>query len=179
MLAVILATACLASSQALAAAPMDAKAKERARLEELFIWKTSEELKLAPATEQKYNETIKALNVRRREANAKMDAALSALAKAKSKAEAEKALAEHKAALRDVQSTQTAEIDKLRPLLGPEKLAQYIVVKSSILEKLKSMLAAPAPAPATAPASAPTEQPAPDTNEIPAPAVAASPTKKK
>jgi Spy/CpxP family protein refolding chaperone len=133
--------------------------KERTRLEELFIWKTSEELRLAPADEQKFTDAIHDLNKKRKEANAKMDAALTALASAKTKVEAEKALASHRAALRDSQGVQNAELDRLRPLLGPEKLARYVVAKNSILEKLKSMLAAPqtigvqAPAPASAPVS--------------------------
>lgn len=120
-------------------------AKERNRLEELFIWKTSEELRLAPNEEQKFTEAIHQLNQRRKEANAKMDAALSALSAAKTKVEADKALTAHRAALKDMQAAQTAELDKLKPLLGSEKLAQYIVVKNSILEKLKTMLAQPAP----------------------------------
>ena len=140
----------LATSSALAGS--EPSAKERSRLEELFIWKTSEELRLAPLEEQKFTEAIHVLNKRRRDANAKMDAALIALSKAKTKAEAEMALATHRAALRDVQAVQAAEIDRLRPLLGPVKLAQYIVAKSSILDKLKSMLAAPPIPVATAPA---------------------------
>lgn len=152
-IAVIGAAATVAAEAAFAA---PAPSKERSRLEELFIWKTSEELKLAPAVEVKFTETIHSLNSRRREANAKMDAALASLAQAKTKADAEKALNAHRAALREVQAVQSAEIDKLRPLIGPEKLAQYIVVKSSILEKLKSMLAAPTAPPSAASASGPT-----------------------
>ena len=135
----------------------DSTSKERSRLEELFIWKTSEELKLDPKVEIKFTETIHSLNTRRRAANTKMDAALASLAQAKTKDQAEKALNAHRAALREVQAVQTTEIEKLRPLLGPEKLAQYIVVKSSILEKLKTMLAAPGPqAPQAPPAQAST-----------------------
>lgn len=137
-----------------------ANLKERSRLEALFIWKTSEELKLDPATEQKFTEIIQSLNTRRRDANAKMDSALVSLSQAKSKADAEKALRAHRSALREVQAVQTAEIDKLQPLLGPEKLAQYITAKASILDKLKTMLSAPgtatsAPSAAAAGASAP------------------------
>lgn len=138
------------TTYAVPAVPAGASSKERSRLEELFIWKTSEELKLPPSSEQKYAETIHSLNSRRREANSKMDEALASLAQVKTKAETEKALAAHRAALREVQAVQTAEIDRLRPLLGPEKLAQYIVVKSSILEKLKTMLAAPGAGPTSA-----------------------------
>jgi hypothetical protein len=120
-----------------------ADSKERARLEELFIWKTSEELKLQPSDELKFTDVVHDLNKRRREANARMEDALGALASAKTRAESEKALAAHRAALRETQAVQTAELDRLRPLLGSEKLAKYIVAKSEILEKLKTMLAAP------------------------------------
>lgn len=151
----LIAAVVLGVSLARAAAPQTqaADSKERARLEELFIWKTSEELKLTPADEQKFTSAIHDLNKRRRDANAKLDAALATLAAAKTKAEAEKALVAHRAALRETQAVQTAELDRLRPLLGSEKLAKYIVAKSSILEKLKTMLAAPATLPAPAPAT--------------------------
>lgn len=122
--------------------------KERSRLEELFIWKASEELKLPPQDETKFTEIIKALNVSRRAAGDEMDAAYKDLDAAKTKAEAEKAVARHRAALKQVQAVQTAELDKLKPLLGPEKLARYLVVKNTLLEKLKTMLS-------SAPASTP------------------------
>lgn len=158
----VAALAALSATASWAAAPQSpaADSKERARLEELFIWKTSEELRLAPADEQKFTEAIHDLNQRRRAANARMDAALAALASAKTKAETDKALSEHRAALRDTQAVQTAELDRLRPLLGSEKLAKYIVAKSSILEKLKSMLAAPGALPAPAAVQASSEAPA-------------------
>ncbi|MES2962255.1 MAG: hypothetical protein V4760_00085 [Bdellovibrionota bacterium] len=120
--------------------------KERSRLEELFIWKASEELKLPPADDTKFTEIIQSLNVSRRAAGDEMDAAVKGLGEAKTKIEAEKALVRHRAALKQVQSVQTAELDKLKPLLGPEKLARYLVVKNALLEKLKTMLSAPAPA---------------------------------
>lgn len=128
---------------------MDSAAKERSRLEELFIWKTSEELKLEAKEELKFTETIRTINARRRAANVKMDQAVNELTKVKSKADADKALAAHHAALREIQSVQNDEVAQLKKLLGSEKAAQYLVVKSAILEKLKTMLSAPAPAPAS------------------------------
>lgn len=156
---VCLVSAQLMSSTSLATAPQQtpaADSKERARLEELFIWKTSEELKLQPSDELKFTEVIHDLNKRRRDANVRMDNALTALNAAKTKPEFEKALSAHRAALRETQALQTTELDRLRPLLGSEKLAKYILAKSSILEKLKSMLASPGAMPAPASAAAPT-----------------------
>ncbi len=176
--AVALVCAC-ATVTALAAAPQTpaADSKERARLEELFIWKTSEELKLAPAEEQKFTDIIHDLNKRRREANARMDSAVSSLANAKTKAEAEKALGAHRAALRETQNLQNAELDRLRPLLGPEKLAKYVLAKSSILEKLKTMLAAPAPLPAATGTTSAMTLPAAAATASATPAPAPSPKK--
>lgn len=114
--------------------------KERSRLEELFIWKASEDLKLPPQDESKFTDIIKSLNVARRAAGEEMDAAYKDLEAAKTKAEAEKALARHRAALKQVHAVQTTELDKLKPLLGPEKFARYLVVKNTLLEKLKTML---------------------------------------
>lgn len=134
-----------ATSAATSVAPSDKSAKERSRIEELFIWKASEELKLSAADESKFTTIIRANNTRRRAANVKMDTALSELSKSKTKQEADKALSLHRAALRELQQLQTGEIDQLKPLLGSQKLAQYLVVKNTILEKLKVLLSAPSP----------------------------------
>lgn len=134
------------ATQTSSAALTDKSAKERQRIEELFIWKASEELKLGAAEEAKFTTVIRSYNTRRRAANLKMDEALSALANAKTKPEAEKALVAHRAALRGIQMLQTGEVDQLKPLLGAQKLAQYLTVKNTILEKLKTLLSAPTPA---------------------------------
>lgn len=153
--AVVEATPTPAAVAPQATPAIDKAAKERARIEELFIWKASEELKLSASDETKFTEIIRNFNTRRRAANVKMDEALSTLGKVKTKAEAEKALTQHRSALREMQSLQTGEIDQLKPLLGAQKLAQYLVVKNSILEKLKVLLSAPTP---TAPQAAATPE---------------------
>lgn len=152
-----------------------ADSRERARLEELFIWRVSEELRLAPTEEMKFTEAIHSINQRRREANAKMDQAVRGLSGVKTRAEAEKALSAHRAALRETQAAANAELEKLKPLLGAQKLAQYLVVKNSILEKLKEMLASPASAQASSTTSS-TTSPTASTATSPAAAHAASPT---
>lgn len=127
------------------------ESKERSRLEELFIWKTSEELKLVPAEEMKYTEIIRTLNVEKKRSAEAMDEAIRGLGQVKTKAEAEKALARHREALRKYQAVQLAELDRLRPLLGTERLARYLLVKNEITEKLKAVLTSgPTPAPVEA-----------------------------
>ena len=145
--AVVVAFCCTQMSGRAEAASDAVDSKERSRLEELFIWKASEELKLPPKEETKFNEIIHELNARRRAAGEELEVATKQLDEVKSKAEIEKALARHKAALKRIQALQLAELDQLKQLLGPEKLARYLVVKTSLLEKLKTLISSPAPTP--------------------------------
>ena len=130
----------------------------RSRLLELFIWKTSEELKLPTDVETKYGEIIRQLNERRRTNGERMEKAIArldeltkaspqtentpALAKVDSKAVA-KALDEYKKAIAELQKLQNDEISQLKAILPPEKLARYLVVKNEMTEKLKTFLSKP------------------------------------
>lgn len=142
VLILFLASCSLSSSVAHAA---DGANQERSRLDDLFIWKASEELKLPPEQEQKFTEIINDLNSRKRKATEKMEDAIRRLGAVRSRAEADKALAVHREALKEYQAVQTAELDRLKPLLGSEKLARYLVVKSELTEKLKQLLSSPKP----------------------------------
>jgi hypothetical protein len=152
-----------------------ADSKERSRLEDLFIWKVSEELKLQPAEEVKFTETIRALNIDKKKAAEQLDDASRGLSQASSKASAEKALVRYRKTLGAYQSVQLKELDRLKTLLGSERLARYIVVKNEITEKLKVLLS-----------SGPTPQPSPESSATPTPAAPpaltpamSSPTKSK
>ncbi|HVK62366.1 MAG TPA: hypothetical protein VM432_12485 [Bdellovibrionales bacterium] len=136
----------LAETPAASASPAAAakeQSKEGTRLEELFIWKASEELRLPPEQEQKFADTIRALNSRRRKASESMEQAIQALSGVKTKQEAEKLTAAYKSNLREVHAVQIAELDQLKKIIGAEKLARYLVVKNEITEKLKSLMTAP------------------------------------
>lgn len=114
--------------------------KDRARLEQLFIWKASEELKLPAEQEQKFTETLHDLSARKKKASEKLDVATRGLAAAKTKADADRAISLYRDSLKEYQAVQTAELDRLKPLLGSEKLARYLVVKSELNEKLKALI---------------------------------------
>lgn len=123
--------------------PVAAAKGERNKIEELFIWKASEELKLPPKEEQAFTDIIRELNSRRRVASEQMEAANRDLETAKTAAEADRALKTHRAVLKDIQAIQMNELDRLGKLLGPERLARYIVVKNSLTERLKNLISAP------------------------------------
>jgi hypothetical protein len=134
----------------------------RAKMLELFIWKTSDELKLPADTETKYGETIRKLNDRRRKNADRMEKAIDRLdeltrppapdiaptptpaagAKAQSK-ELEAALGEYTKAVKEFQQLQDDEIVQLKKVLSSEKLARYLVAKQELTEKLKSYLSKP------------------------------------
>lgn len=122
-----------------------ASGKHSSRLEELFIWKISEELKLTPDDEPRFAKIIRSLNTQRRKATDDMEQAVQKLQSAKTKAETEKALALHRKALAAYQESQLDELDRLKKLMGPEKLARYLIVKNQINEQLKTLLSSPAP----------------------------------
>jgi hypothetical protein len=134
-------------------------AKERSRLEDLFIWKTSEELKLPANQEQEFSDILHKLGERRRTASEKMDVAMKVMAAAKSKAESEKALTQYRLALKEFHAIQFSEIDELKKLLGVEKLSRYLVVKSELTDRLKTMLSQPQPASMPSAASGPLGNP--------------------
>lgn len=138
-----LALALLPWKTAFAGESAPATSKEGSRLEELFIWKVSEELKLPPKQEQAFADTIRDLNEKRRLANEGLSEAIRQLSRASSRAERRKALARHRAALRTYHDVQMEELDRLQRLLGDESLARYLVVKSDLSEKLKALLSSP------------------------------------
>jgi hypothetical protein len=137
----------------------------RSRLLELFIWKTSEELKLPTDVEAKFGETVRHLNERRKANTERMEKAIQRLdeltraqqepvaaaspaasptSTPKSDAKAiDAALAENRKSLQEYQKLQNDELAQLKVILTPEKLARYFVVKSELTEKLKTFLSKP------------------------------------
>jgi hypothetical protein len=113
--------------------------RERRRLEELFIWKMSEELKLSVEIETPFAEAIRALNREKSSLNQELSRALSAIEKAKSPKERETALKSYEKVWRQYGELPIKEINRMRPILGTEKLGQYLVGKSMMAEKLKAL----------------------------------------
>lgn len=128
-----------------AASDEELVAREKRRLEELFIWKMSEELKLPVETEGSFAEAIRSLNREKAKANVAVAEALNAIDKAqnsdraKSKKEIEKAVKLYESAWRQYGALPLREVSRLRAILGPEKLGRYLVAKSVMAEKLTAL----------------------------------------
>ena len=140
-------------------------AREKRRLEELFIWKMSEELKLPVETETSFAEAIRSLNREKAKANLDVAEALIAIDKAqngdraKSKVATAKAVSRYEKAWRAYGALPIREVARMRTILGNERLGRYLVAKSQMAEKLKALSAheavdaAPQVAPLVAPES--------------------------
>jgi hypothetical protein len=113
--------------------------RERKRLEEVFIWKMSEELRLSVEIETTFAEAIRALNREKYSANSEVSMALVALEKSKSPKERDQALKRYERAWRTYGELPIREVSRMRPILGVEKLGQYLVAKSQMAERLKAL----------------------------------------
>lgn len=118
-------------------------AGKRNQLEELLIWKLSDELKLSPAEEKKFAETVRALNQKKAEMNQSLQTSIEKLSKLKTAKEKEEELGRYRKALQSFGRLGEEEFDKLKPLLGGERMAQYLVIKQDLANRIKTMLVNP------------------------------------
>jgi hypothetical protein len=117
-----------------------ARAAETSRFDELVIWKITDALKLDAETEQRFDQTLRSLNARKKTAAEALDAAGNALKKTTSTKDAEQKLARYRSALASSQKLQVIEIEEVQKLLGVKKAAEYLALKSEITDKIKEAL---------------------------------------
>jgi hypothetical protein len=113
------------------------------KVEELFIWKISDELKLSIPDEKKVSDLIRTLNQKKSKSSEDLQENLKRLAEAKVLKEKEKLLLEQKRLLRTYNDLSLEEADQIQKILGVEKAAQYFVLKNDLTNKLKSVLLSP------------------------------------
>jgi hypothetical protein len=113
------------------------------RVEDLFIWKVSEELKLTVKQEGQFSAMVKDFNQRRSDLNQKIEQALASLKTVNNetnKSEAKKKLSDYKSLLSQYQKLALSEVDKAEAVLGTEKAARYFVIKADLTAQLKNAL---------------------------------------
>lgn len=115
----------------------------RNRVEELFIWKVSDELKLSVPEEKSFAEMIKGLNQRRSLVNESLQDILKQLSESKTTKEKEKLLSDQKRQLRNYNELSLEEADRVQKLFGIDRAAQYFVLKNDLTNRLKTVLASP------------------------------------
>lgn len=121
--------------------------EKRNQLEELLIWKMSDELKLTAQEEKKFSEVLRHLNDRKSTLNNSLKDSLVKLKQSSSK-EQEKELKRYRQVLSDYNRLSLEEFDSLQPLLGTERMIKYLDIKQDLANRIKSMLLAPEGAPA-------------------------------
>lgn len=118
-------------------------AEKRNQLEELVIWKMSDELKLNSTEEKKFTEIVQSLNQKKAQANQAMQASLEKLGKLSTIKEKEEELSRYRKNLQNYGRIAEEEFDRLKPVLGPEKMIQYLQIKQDLTNRIKMMLSKP------------------------------------
>ncbi|KHD89844.1 MAG: hypothetical protein OM95_01940 [Bdellovibrio sp. ArHS] len=118
-------------------------AEKRNQLEELLIWKMSDELKLTPVEEKKFTDLVKELNRKKSDLNHEMQLSIEKMQKATTTKVKEDELSKYRKNLQSYGRIGEEEFDKLKPLLGAERLVQYLVIKLDLTNRIKSMLTNP------------------------------------
>lgn len=119
-------------------------AEKRNQLEELMIWKFSDELKLTSLEEKKFSEILRSLNEEKAALNQSLQGAVEKMAKADTKKAKEDELNRYRKLLQSYARLGEQELDRLKPLLGIDRLAQYLALKQDIANKIKTLLSSDA-----------------------------------
>ncbi|WP_413575728.1 hypothetical protein ACLVWU_15330 [Bdellovibrio sp. HCB290] len=129
--------------QPLAAFAQGKTVAKRNQLEELMIWKMSDELKLTATEEKTFSDIIKNLNLKKSDLNRSLQNSLLTLANTKDAKKREQEFAAYKKTLQAFNKVSEEELDKLKPLLGTERIVQYLQIKQDLATRIKATLTNP------------------------------------
>lgn len=124
-----------------AQAPVAPETNNKNKVEDLLVWKIAEDLKLSVKEEKALGEVIKILSAKKAKINSRIEESIQHMSKAAEK-EKNKILQEYKKELKQLNDVSLEEIDKVQKILGPEKTAQYLVVKSEVVSRIRSLMGA-------------------------------------
>lgn len=117
--------------------------ESKSRVEELFIWKISDEMKLSVPEEKNFSDLIRSLNQRRQATNEELQLTIKKMSETKNIKDQEKLLATHRKLLKQYNDLTIEETDRIEKMFGTERAARYFVLKNDLTNRLKSVLAAP------------------------------------
>lgn len=109
------------------------------KLEDLFIWKISDELKLTPQEETTVSSIIKDTNKKRSANSRELEILYKKLKDETTDLSRRNAYRKIRTAHKTQGSITVEELDLLSKAIGLKKLALYLEVKSSLAEKIKSI----------------------------------------
>lgn len=108
----------------------------KSHLEDIFIWKISDELKLSVQQEKKFTEINKLLNKKKSEINKKIQEAIANLAENDSG----QSLTKYKKLIQDYNQVSIDEFESIKKILGTKKFIHYLKIKSELTSKVKTLL---------------------------------------
>lgn len=107
------------------------------RVEELFLWKIAEELKLNVKEEKEVSQLVRDLNNKKLKLNQEMDQLIN---RAKDGKRLKELAIEYRRKINDYNQISIAEFDGIQKILGQEKTLKYFVVKNDLSQKIKQLL---------------------------------------
>lgn len=113
------------------------------KVEELFIWKISEELKLNPAEEKQFSENFKNLNQRKLVLNTEIQAQVQNATGLKTEKQHKEFLENYKKNLGKMHRISQDEISSMSKIFGIPRTVQYLQVKQELSSKVKTLLTQP------------------------------------
>lgn len=115
-------------------------AHRKNQLEELFIWKLSDELRLTPDKEAAFGQLIRQINQKKFLGGQKIDDFTKAFIQSKDKLDRQKNFKSLRKAYQDYNQISIYELDEMKNLLGLEASATYLEVKQELTSKVKNLL---------------------------------------
>jgi hypothetical protein len=109
---------------------------KKSHLEDIFIWKISDELKLTAKQEKQFTEISKSLNKKKSELNKKIQEAVQNL----KTTDSETQLKSYKKLIQEYNQISITEFDDIKKILGAKKFVSYLKIKNELNTKLKSIL---------------------------------------
>lgn len=110
------------------------------QLEELFIWKLSDELRLTPAKEKQFADLIREINQKKFLGGLKIEEMTKTFIQSKESAAREKNFKNLRKAYSDYNQLSVYELDRLKKIIGLESVSTYLQVKQELSLKVKSLL---------------------------------------
>lgn len=127
------------------------------RLEDLFIWKVSDELKLSTIEEEEFASQLRALNNKRKKLNEEIEILLKEMGQvslAPKEAALLKKLRDYERKIKQYSDTQIEEIRQVEKVLGARRASNYFSLKNDLVFKIRQSLS-PQPRSISAPKLAP------------------------
>jgi hypothetical protein len=113
------------------------------QIEDIFIWKISDELQLSAKHEKEFGDIHRSLNKKKSELSEQIKNAQIDPKKADikmSSAEQNKLIKKNRMLLMQLNQLSVDEFDSMKKLLGPEKFLEYLFLKQELNTKFKSMV---------------------------------------